>query len=55
MAAKVKDANGQADVVASRPGLLWYRIGMIGDPLNIESDGTSIVVTMPGTDFSVTY
>ena len=28
---------------------------MIGDPLNIEKDGTSIVVTMPGTDFSVTY
>ena len=28
---------------------------MIGDPLNIEDDGTSIVVTMPGTDFSVTY
>ena len=28
---------------------------MIGDPLNIESDGTSIVVTMTGTDFSVTY
>jgi hypothetical protein len=28
---------------------------MIGDPLNIEEDGTSIVVTMPGTDFSVTY
>ena len=28
---------------------------MIGDPLNIEEDGTSIVVTMSGTDFSVTY
>jgi hypothetical protein len=28
---------------------------MIGDPLNVEEDGTSIVVTMPGTDFSATY
>ena len=36
-------------------GFVWYHTGMIGDPLNIEEDGTSIVVTMSGTDFSVTY
>ena len=36
-------------------GFVWYHTGMIGDPLSIEEGGTSIIVTMPGTDFSVTY
>jgi hypothetical protein len=28
---------------------------MADEPLSVEVQGTSIIVTMPGTDFSVTY
>ena len=28
---------------------------MVDEPLQVVVDGTSIIVTMPGTDFSVTY
>lgn len=28
---------------------------MIGDPLSLHVEGTSITVTMPGTDYFVTY
>jgi hypothetical protein len=33
--------------------LFWGR--KVDEPLCVEVDGTSIIVTMPGTDFSVTY